>query len=282
MQNTHDLIDIGHTKVAHTQTGAGPDLMFIHGWPLHGDTWRNIVPALDGYTCHVIDLPGAGKSAATADTPLTFDGHVQSVISILDHLELENCTLVGHDSGGMIARLAAQQRPDVVDALVLAGTEIPGHKAWQVVLFSLLAKMPGAGNVLEMLVGNDVLARSPLVLGGCFSDLDHIQGDFAEIIGVLFADDALMANALTMVRNFDHDLVDSLSSVHADLRMPTLLIWGEDDPFFPVDKARVMAGQFGGETRFEVIADAKLFVHEEHPTRFAAVTRDFLEKVVSA
>lgn len=37
-----------------------------------------------------------------------------------------------------------------------------------------------------------------------------------------------------------------------------------------------MAEQFGGEVTFEVIPNAKLLVHEEHPERFAELTRSFL------
>jgi len=276
MADTQQFIDIGHTRVAHTQTGTGPDVLFIHGWPLHGGTWRNIVPELDGFRCHVIDLPGAGGSKATPDTPLNIEGMVASIGAVIDHLNLSSCSLVSHDSGAMFARMVARSRPEQVNGLVLSGTEIPGHTSWQVVLFGLLARLPAAGNIFELLVGNDVLVKSPLVLGGCFADTDHIRGDFADILGALFADDALMDSALEVLKNFNHDAVDGLALVHAELSMPSLLIWGEDDPFFPLEKARAMASQFGGETRFETVANAKLFVHEEHPARYGRLTREFL------
>ena len=54
------------------------------------------------------------------------------------------------------------------------------------------------------------------------------------------------------------------------------LIWGEDDPFFPVDSARAMTSQLAGPTQFEVVPNAKLLVHEEHPQRFAELSRQFL------
>jgi pimeloyl-ACP methyl ester carboxylesterase len=279
MRDIDDFIDIGHTKVAYRCTGDGPDLVFVHGWPLHGDTWRNVVSELPGFTCHLIDLPGAGSSLATASTPLTLQGHADSLGSVLDQLDLGRYAVVGHDSGGMFARLAAQKRTESVAALVLSGTEIPGHRSWQVALYALMAKLPGSGNVLKMLVSNDVLARSPLVLGGCFSDTDLINGEFGEIIADLFADEAVMDSQMTLIKNFDHAVVDSLAEAHTQLTMPSLLIWGADDAFFPVDKARDMASQFAGDTRFETVANAKLFVHEERPAKFASLTRDFLSGV---
>jgi pimeloyl-ACP methyl ester carboxylesterase len=53
-----NFIDVGHSRIAHRTLGCGPDVLFIHGWPLNGATWRNVVPRLaDDFTCHVIDLP---------------------------------------------------------------------------------------------------------------------------------------------------------------------------------------------------------------------------------
>jgi pimeloyl-ACP methyl ester carboxylesterase len=40
------VLEIAGERVATYSTGNGPDVVFLHGWPLHGATWRNIVPAL--------------------------------------------------------------------------------------------------------------------------------------------------------------------------------------------------------------------------------------------
>lgn len=61
---------------------------------------------------------------------------------------------------------------------------------------------------------------------------------------------------------------------------PPLLVWGQGDPIFPVDKAREMAEQFGGPTRFTVIEQARLLVHEEHPELFASLCAEFLAEMV--
>ena len=37
-------VDLGHSKVAYYRFGSGPDLVFVHGWPLHAATFRKIVP----------------------------------------------------------------------------------------------------------------------------------------------------------------------------------------------------------------------------------------------
>jgi haloalkane dehalogenase len=62
--------------------------------------------------------------------------------------------------------------------------------------------------------------------------------------------------------------------------VPVQLIWGEDDPFFPLAGARRMLAQFAGGARLEVIPRAKLFAHEDHPAEFAALARPFLESLM--
>ena len=141
--STH-TIDVGHTQLSYQKMGTGPNLLFIHGWPLNANTWRNVVSHLEGFTRFVIDLPGAGQSKATSETPLTVRGHADTVVRLIDQLGLDEVVLVAQDSGGMIARFAAAERPGAVRALSLVGTEVPGVHTPLVRLFKALAHLPGA------------------------------------------------------------------------------------------------------------------------------------------
>ncbi len=277
MITTDSFIDIGHTAVSHRTIGRGPDLVFVHGWPLHGDTWRNIAaPLSSSFTCHVIDLPGAGLSRATESTPLNFIGHAASVSAVIEQLGLERFALIGHDSGGLIARLVAAERPQQVTALVLSGTEIPGHHPWQVALYGLLGNLPDAEQILPMILADSVLMGSPLALGGSFTDVERIPDGFFDILSSFLGDDEVRKSQIEFVGNIDSSVIDGLEATHSQLTMPTLFIWGEDDPFFPVEKARAMAEQFAGPTQFESIPGAKLFVHEDHAEQFTTLAHDFL------
>ena len=61
---------------------------------------------------------------------------------------------------------------------------------------------------------------------------------------------------------------------HREITVPVQLVWGAQDPFFPVQRARDMMGQFSGPVDLEVVEDAKLFVHEECPQRAAHAILD--------
>jgi len=273
----HGTIDVGHTHVSYEKTGSGPDLLFVHGWPLNGQTWRNVVPHFDGFTRYVIDLPGTGRSKATPDSPLTIRGHSETIVRVIDALEFDQVVLVGQDSGGMMCRFAAAERPDVVRALSLCGTEIPGVHAPLVKLFKQLAKLPGAKATFKANMGNRTIARTPMILGGTVHDKDLLDGELrTNLLDPILADDDAMEAVVKMIRDFSFDDIDALAEVHPKLTMPVLLVWGEEDPFFPVEKARAMTEQFGGPTEFVAIPKCKLLVHEEYPERFAELTRTFL------
>ena len=84
------FLDVGEGEVAYRRVGTGPDVLFVHGWPVSGATFRTLLPHMaDQVTCHVIDLPGAGSSRFTAETTITFDQHFQTVRRVLDQRKFE-------------------------------------------------------------------------------------------------------------------------------------------------------------------------------------------------
>src|SRR5437868_6685121 len=86
----HRRIDIGHSRVAYWRFGEGPDVVFVHGWPLDAATFRRIVPKLaQSYTCHLFDLPGVGQTESDGDAPLDLVSHGASVRRLVDALGLD-------------------------------------------------------------------------------------------------------------------------------------------------------------------------------------------------
>ncbi|MEE9417327.1 MAG: alpha/beta hydrolase [Acidimicrobiales bacterium] len=274
-EQTH--IDIGSSQLGYRKLGDGPDIVFIHGWPLHRETWRHVAAALPNYTCHLIDLPGSGASITPAATKVSLRGHVDAVVEAIEVLDLDEIVLVGQDSGGMVARFAMDRIGDSVSALILAGTEIPHHHPAVIDRLQMAAKLPGSASITARLMNTPRIVRSKQVLGGCFFDRDLIEGDFrTEVLDQTFRDKSVVKRQLEVLASYTSDVVDELAEVHPKIMCPTLLVWGKGDPFFPVGKARKMVEQFGGPTRFEVFDDARLLAHEEHPKRFAALCAEFL------
>ena len=273
-------IDVGAASLAYRRSGTGPDVVFIHGWPLHGETWRAIVPRLASrFTCHVIDLPGTGTSVWSESTPITLRAHAAAVVRAVEALGLSTVGFVAHDSGAAIARLAAAELGARCFGLVLGNTEIPGYRPPALVAFVKLARIPGGWKLLPWLLRSRSLRRSGLGFGGCFHDRRLIGGEFTELfVEPLLRSPHAAEGQLALVRQFDWRVIDELAATHARITAPVSLIWGVDDPWFPLARARGMVEQFPGGAELVEMPDGKLFIHEERPAEWAEHAGRFLAR----
>jgi pimeloyl-ACP methyl ester carboxylesterase len=266
-------------RVATWRFGSGPDLIAIHGWPLHAATWRTLLPTLSQhFTVHLLDLPGSGLT----DWPGAVDIEIcaQVVREFLDRLGTSRYAVLAHDSGAAIARLAVAG-DDRLAALVLGNTEIPGHHPPLLLAYVIAARLGLAGVLLKTILGGP-LRTTVLGVGSLFTDPAYADGEFSKLFLAPLADRRVRENQLKLLRSVDFDLVDALAEVHGRVRAPTLCIWGPDDPFFPVAKARAMLPQFAGPAELVEIPRARLFAHEDHPEEFLALAVPFLQRTLGA
>jgi haloalkane dehalogenase len=256
-------IPADHGEVAYRRFGAGPDVLFVHGWPVHGATFRALLPHLTPhFTCHVIDLPGAGQSRFDEHTAVSLHNHIRSVVRVVDALGLRSVAVVGHDSGGLIARHALGRDPRL-RALGLINTEHLAPLSWRFRSFLWPRFLPGIGALLGWALGNRRLRRHKLLLGDAFADPALINGAFDELfLQPLHRDARHLSAAIRVLRSFDFAHVHQLAALHREIQAPVQLVWGDCDPFFPIQQAREMAASFPRAGLHEV-KGGKLFVHEE-------------------
>ena len=263
------FLDVGAGEVAYRTIGSGPHVLFVHGWPVSGATFRTLLPYLsDHVTCHLIDLPGTGSSRFTPETPLSIENHIRSVRQVLDLLDLNDVAVVGHDSGGMIARHAVCGDPRL-RALGLIDTEQSTGLSWKFKSFIAGRRIPGFGAGLGWLAGRPRLRRNRLVLGDAFADPTLLDGEFDEFfLQPLHRSRKHRDAAMRLLRSFDYQHIRDLGELHKRTDVPVQLVWGEHDRFFPVELAKAMVGTFPN-ANLKIIAGAGLFAHEERPAQVA-------------
>jgi len=94
--------------------GAGPPLVLLHGWAMHGGVFAPLVARLrDEFTLHVVDLPGHGLSRDSG-VPLALDPCVDAIAA-----QVPAAPWCGWSLGGLVALHAAATRPAQVPALAL-------------------------------------------------------------------------------------------------------------------------------------------------------------------
>ncbi|MCO4762151.1 MAG: alpha/beta hydrolase [Myxococcales bacterium] len=266
----HRLIDVGHAQLAYRQFGTGPDLVFIHGWPLTQATWRHLVRALKGrFTCHLFDLPGCGQTTWSDNSRIHMPGHAETMCAAIDVLDLQNYGLVAHDSGGGIARSVAAAHGTRVIGLVMGNTEIPGERFPGIGASRLLLGSGLIRAAMRAMLRSRRLSSHRQAMGGCFTDPSYARGSFFDLQTAPLGRGDALAGQLHFVRNFQWEHVDSLANVHPHITAPVLLIWGARDHFFKLKPAQEMLTQFPAGAEIDIIDDGRLFVHEDHAERFA-------------
>lgn len=256
-------VDVG-TPLAYRSFGEGPAVLLVHGWPLNGATYRGLVRLLCAhYRCIVVDLPGAGHSPWDPRTRDAFVDFSALIVKFVDALSLPRVALIGHDSGGTIARLVAAELGERVTALCLSNTEPTGHVPGLVRLHQWVTRLPGAQAGFSRLLRRRGFRRSALGFAGCFVDVNHAEGEFRHACVLPLVRSP--KGAVATLAHADLSIVHRLSEVHRRIHAPVVFSWGERDPFFPIDKARGMLGEFRDVRGFHVIEGGKLFVHDECP-----------------
>jgi pimeloyl-ACP methyl ester carboxylesterase len=272
------MVKVPGGELAHYQVGTGPALVLVHGWPLHSATWRHLVPRLASHaTLHMFDMPGAGQSTWANGSP-TFRANAVALGQAIKAVGLSSYVLMGHDSGGALARRVAVEDPEV-RGLVLMDTEIPHDRSPLLVALLTACKLPFARVAFPWALQRRAFRRSLLGFGSCFTDPAYVDSDFAEHFVAPLRDRRVADAQMKLGLSFDFAYIDELEEVHARITAKTLCIWGERDPYFPVDAARAMVASLPKGTTFATIPDARLFPHEDHPDQVAALVRSFLTEL---
>lgn len=101
----------------------GVAMVFAHGFGCDQGMWRDVAPAFEAtHRVVLFDHVGAGRSDASAYSPARYAslaGYARDVTEILDALQLTGVVFVGHSVSATIGLLAAIDRPDLFDRMVL-------------------------------------------------------------------------------------------------------------------------------------------------------------------
>jgi len=258
--------------------GRGPALVFLHGFPLHGFTFRKLLPVLSQrYTCYVVDLLGAGESRWSDKTDFSFPAQAQAVSRALRMLNVERYAVLAHDTGASVARHLALLDTERVERLVLINTEVPGHRPPWIPLYCKLLALPGSSWIFQTLLRSRAYLRSAAGFGGCFVNRSLIDGEFWQhYINPLVRSRRRVVGYSRYLCGFDWKENDALADRHASIRSPVLFVWGADDPTFPEPFGRKLAGQFPNCSGFHVVPGTKLLPHEERPEEVLQHVDSFL------
>lgn len=220
--------------VAAGQCGDGPDLVLAHGWPWSSFSWRRIIPILAKTHCvHWYDMPGYGASAknSTQATGLGVQGVVFS--EMLDHWGLSRPRVVAHDFGGATCMRAHLLHGCEFDRLVLMN--IVAMRPWGSAFFDHVGRHVEAFTGLPNHI-HEAVVRA-YIGGALVSDLaaDDVNGLVTPWLGA--------EGQSSFYRQFaqaDEAFTAEIEPHFGDVRCPVDILWGEDDPWIPIERGRAL------------------------------------------
>ena len=281
-------LQLGSVRVHHTHGGKGSPVLFIHGLGSSGYMeWRfNLEATADRHRVFAPDLPGFGRSEkprARYDIPY----FTRFIERYMEDRGLRSAAVVGASLGGRIALELALESPRLVRKLVLVNALGLGRP--NVHVSYGLVTIPRLGEAL-MNVARDALRWAPSQTirrvaaryVGSSSDLKRtMDDDYLDNLRELYAAEGYHNAYLATVRSLvtpkavfggQHDMTTRLK----ELKVPVQLIWGADDPLFPVAHA-AWAHSLIERSRLTVIEGAGHTPQAERPEEFNRVLHTFLD-----
>lgn len=272
------------------EKNAGPPLVLLHGTGTSAGFFMPLLNELHGVRVLAPDLPGVGLS-----DPIDLPGgrYRETAVAwldrLLDALELDATTLLGHSGGGLWALWYALAHPDRVKQLVLLG--VPALPETRCPLPMRLAATPGVGELLSRLAPPS--PKSVLRLASFMGEKATLAGhpDLVDLLVAVgrdpIADRAAKAEFRVLVSPFallSPSGFRRRSRVRPDelrrVAMPTLLVWGEREPLGSVSVAQAVT---------ELIPHARLVVLPTghgpwlgQPAQTAAAVADFVRDPIRA
>jgi 2-hydroxymuconate-semialdehyde hydrolase len=254
-------------ELAYRDEGSGPAVVLLHGYPLTSYLWRALIPGLAArHRVLAPDLLGLGESERPAGARLDIRAQAAYVGELLDHLGLDRLAVVGHSTGGGVAQLLADVRDDV-EALVLIDTI--AFDSWPTQAIAEVQVLPPAQEILETA---ELVIRSALTLG--MRDHEPSDEDVAAYLQP-WRDAGDASGLFRWARALDGIGLRELEPRMASWDLPTLLLWGEDDPFHPPAIAERLNAAIPSSA-LGLVPGCGHFLPEEAPETIAPIISEYL------
>ena len=265
-------------EIACLVRGSGPAALFLHGFPLNADQWRDAIAALAPYRrCIAPDFLGLGFTRVAADADVGPVTQVRMLVALLDALGVTDADVIANDSGGAVAQLLLARHPERVRSLLLTNcdTEIESPPAAMRPVIELAKQGRFADEWLAPWLADPALARSAQGIGGlCYANPAHptdaaLRSYFTPLLSSSERKRRLHDYAIALERN----ALASIGPALAASRAPVRIVWGMDDTIFSTAGADHLARAFGNSRGVRRLENAKLFWPEERPDIIAAQAR---------
>jgi pimeloyl-ACP methyl ester carboxylesterase len=240
-------------RLHYHEVGAGTPVLLLHGWGSSLDSFKHLEKHLaPNFRVLLLDLPGFGGSEPPP-TAWSLTDYVELVKAFMSKLDLVNPAVVGHSFGGRIAICLGAQ--GLLSKLILAssaGVRPRRKPQYYIKVYSYKA-------------AKHLLNLAPQKLRSAL--LEKLQQRFGS---------SDYRNASPILRKTLVNVVnEDLSRLLPDIKVPTLLLWGENDADTPLYQAKIMEKKIP-DAGLVVLKDAGHYSFLDKPRDFNLIADHFL------
>jgi pimeloyl-ACP methyl ester carboxylesterase len=247
-------IRLGKLNIRYFQGGQGDPLVVVHGGGGGADTWLSNAENLSKkYTVYVPDLPGFGLSQAM-EGDFEIARYAHFIEEFVAAVGLKSFNLMGHSLGGGIAGTYAIKHPQRVRKLVLVDSLGLGK---EIAMWARVSCWMLGSAVRATLQAIRFLAKL------LYSPLESLRAISGFSVGV--------GRSLMTLQGQKINLMEGLSQ----LLVPTLVVWGKQDPVVPISHGYNAACRIPN-CRLEVFQDCGHSVHIQRTEEFCYALTGFL------
>jgi pimeloyl-ACP methyl ester carboxylesterase len=262
-------------RIAFDVEGEGPNVVLVHGTPTSSVIWRGVVDRLKRRYCfHYFDLPGYGASDMHEGQEVRLRSFARVLREFIEHVGLGSPHIVGHDFGG--GTVLGAHLVEGVEAASLTIADGVVLNPWGTPYSLLVQRYEAVFSALPPYVHRAVLTAHLLAAMS--------RKPSPELLAALvdpWTGEVGQAAYYPQVSQYDHDFTARLEPLYPAVRVPTLVLWGEEDHWIDTAVGRRISGLIPG-ARFTALPDAGHFSMLDSPGLFSQHLGDWLDAVERA
>jgi pimeloyl-ACP methyl ester carboxylesterase len=234
--------------------GNGPVILMLHGWRDSLHTFDSLSSELgEKYRVVRLDMPGFGKTEMPQET-WDVEKYVTFVSDFLVKIKVKPEVILGHSFGGRVAIRGIATDSFYPQKLILVGSAgISKRVTLRNVLVTVAAKLFGVVTLIPPLLfyRHQIRRKAYKVIGSDYLEAGLLRETYLRVIS------------------------EDLQVFASKIKLPTQLIWGNNDTETPVEDGKKYASLISGST-LSVIPDAGHMVHQEQVVKVAKIVKDFV------
>jgi pimeloyl-ACP methyl ester carboxylesterase len=258
--------------IAWDRHGRGPPVVLVHGTPWSSWTWRRVAPRLaERFSVYVFDLLGFGASDQRRGQDVSLAGHGARLAALLEHWRLDRPALVAHDIGGATGLRAHLLHHRTVAALVLI--DVVALAPWGSPFYRLVQDHRSVFEQLPAAIHEGVLRAYVGTAQPRPLDSEVEDRLIAPWLGATGQSAFYRQIAAGTQRH-----TDEIEPLLGKISAPTLVVWGEADPWLPAAVGAELAERIPG-ARLALLSAAGHLVQEDQPDELTRLLGVHLESV---